>query len=509
VPVQLGRRVGCVHVAYQRRHVGVSRSIVAPAHVSNGSVDIPRQAEGPRLGPSSVRRVPSGQTTAAALCRLSKMPLVPKPLGRLLRCGVDGLFGQRPIRIDFHSSAPTLLTGENGTGKSTILRALESVSSGSWFELQDLPLKGVHLNFEKNRSLSVERIGHTAWRLKVNTRTVEFDLGKIEPVDLDELDRAVRAEIRQLDANTWEYRGVRYGRSDLERRLTFVRYFAADAAWVNDLPTLFPTRLVSDQRLVILAEAFDPYQGPYYGRRVESSRKAVVEFSKDLAREIQRTQRRYALQAQRIDQRFSARVVDAMTRGGRPHVDHEMLEAKRQRLVEQQHALEAVGLLEREALGSTFDDKQLDNDYVAAVIDAVVDDNLTKLDVLEPLRARLAAFIAFVNNHYRDKSLSVDQNDGFLIQLKDGGRLRPDQLSSGEQQLLVLAYEVLFRSAADTLMLIDEPEISLHVLWQASFVDDLAEMGKLAGVRFLIATHSPTLIGGRDDQVVSLDPGDG
>jgi ABC-type transport system involved in cytochrome c biogenesis ATPase subunit len=423
----------------------------------------------------------------------------------LQRCVIQGLFGQSPITIDFQSAAPTLLTGENGTGKSTILRALDALSSGNWFELTDLPLAGVDLTFERRRRLSASRTAGSRWRLEANSRVVEFDLAEIEPVDLDDLDRAFRSEVRQVDPLTYEYRGVRYGRTELERRLTFLRYFTSTAAWVNDLAVLFPTRLVSDQRLVILAEAFDPYQSPYYGRRFEASRKAVVEFSRDLAREIQRTQRRYALQAQRLDQRFSALVVDAMTREDRLRVDHHLLEAKRERLVEQQHALEAVGLLEREALGATFDDRKLDNDYVAAVIDAVVEDNLTKLDVLEPLRARLAAFIEFVNSHFRGKTLGVDQNDGFQVELATGERLRPDQLSSGEQQLLVLAYEVLFRSPPETLMLIDEPEISLHVLWQASFVDDLAEMGKLGGVRFLLATHSPTLIGGRDQQVVSLD----
>lgn len=81
----------------------------------------------------------------------------------------------------------------------------------------------------------------------------------------------------------------------------------------------------------------------------------------------------------------------------------------------------------------------------------------------------------------------------------------PSGLSSGEQQILVLAYEVLFRSESQTLVLIDEPELSLHVLWQDTFVEDLTRMGRVRSLQFILATHSPSLIGGRDDLKRSLD----
>jgi ABC-type glutathione transport system ATPase component len=91
--------------------------------------------------------------------------------------------------------------------------------------------------------------------------------------------------------------------------------------------------------------------------------------------------------------------------------------------------------------------------------------------------------------------------------LENASELEPAQLSSGEQQMLVLAYEVLFETPEGTLLLIDEPEISLHVLWQSTFVDDIAEMGRPRDLSFLLATHSPTLIGGRRDLMRSLDQG--
>ncbi len=77
-------------------------------------------------------------------------------------------------------------------------------------------------------------------------------------------------------------------------------------------------------------------------------------------------------------------------------------------------------------------------------------------------------------------------------------------LSSGEQHEVVLLYELLFRFEPDSLVLIDEPEISLHVAWQKKFLEDLAKITELASLDVLIATHPPELIHKRWDLTVEL-----
>jgi predicted ATP-dependent endonuclease of OLD family len=72
-----------------------------------------------------------------------------------------------------------------------------------------------------------------------------------------------------------------------------------------------------------------------------------------------------------------------------------------------------------------------------------------------------------------------------------------------------LFYELIFGSPGIDLFLIDEPEISLHVEWQRSFLSDLQKVQKLTGCRFLVATHSPQIINNRRDLAVALDGGVG
>ncbi len=125
--------------------------------------------------------------------------------------------------------------------------------------------------------------------------------------------------------------------------------------------------------------------------------------------------------------------------------------------------------------------------------------------VLDGMGARLSAFTNFLDGRFAGKRAILDRETGLRFEL-DGGRLiRPGELSSGEQQVTVLAFEILFNSANATLALIDEPELSLHVLWQDSLIDDLQRMGDSAGLKFLMATHSPTILAGHPELERSLD----
>ena len=68
-------------------------------------------------------------------------------------------------------------------------------------------------------------------------------------------------------------------------------------------------------------------------------------------------------------------------------------------------------------------------------------------------------------------------------------------LSSGEQHELVLLYDLLFNVQPGALVLIDEPEISLHVSWQKRFIEDLQRISRLVKFRSVVATHSPQIAG--------------
>ena len=131
-----------------------------------------------------------------------------------------------------------------------------------------------------------------------------------------------------------------------------------------------------------------------------------------------------------------------------------------------------------------------------------VQDTEQKLQVLDDLAKRVHVLLDNVNQKYRHKKIELDCEHGFVARSDTGQVLPLLSLSSGEQQELVLHYDLLFRVRSNTIVLIDEPELSLHVAWQKRFLPDLLKIVELSNFDALVATHSPYVVGDRDDLMV-------
>jgi ABC-type glutathione transport system ATPase component len=145
------------------------------------------------------------------------------------------------------------------------------------------------------------------------------------------------------------------------------------------------------------------------------------------------------------------------------------------------------------------------------VLSLYIQDQSEKLHVFDDLQKRIATLMDLINSKFQaqGKYLVIDRERGFLFKTDiGGGRIfRPAELSSGEQQQLVLFYELIFKTSKKSLVLIDEPEISLDVGWQRRFLDDLAKVISLDRISILMATHSPQIIHNRRDLAVPLSGG--
>ena len=114
-----------------------------------------------------------------------------------------------------------------------------------------------------------------------------------------------------------------------------------------------------------------------------------------------------------------------------------------------------------------------------------------------------------INDRFKYKRLTIDRKRGFQIKSDLDTIVELEDLSSGEQHELVVLYEMLFRAPTRGLILVDEPEISLHVAWQARFLSDLVGILAITNAYAIVATHSPVIIGTRWDIAVELlGPGD-
>ncbi len=121
------------------------------------------------------------------------------------------------------------------------------------------------------------------------------------------------------------------------------------------------------------------------------------------------------------------------------------------------------------------------------------------------MAVRLELFKDILRHRFRHKTLTIDRTYGFKLESTvTKARLEPSALSSGEQNEVVMLYEMLFRVPENSLILIDEPEISLHIAWQEQFLSDLERIIALSPFDALVATHSPQIVSDRWSLTVEL-----
>jgi predicted ATPase len=118
---------------------------------------------------------------------------------------------------------------------------------------------------------------------------------------------------------------------------------------------------------------------------------------------------------------------------------------------------------------------------------------------------KLTKLIETINTFFGygdDKTIDVDNIGQLFVKRKNGTISSIDSLSSGEKQLLLIFAKALLYDTQSkrNLFMIDEPELSLHIFWQAKLSDEIKNL--LPNTQFIFATHSPEIIGNMKSKVV-------
>ncbi len=113
-----------------------------------------------------------------------------------------------------------------------------------------------------------------------------------------------------------------------------------------------------------------------------------------------------------------------------------------------------------------------------------------------------------VNDIFINKTVSVSDTGRITVSMNNGTTLQLQKLSSGEKQILIMFYAMLFHASQDSLVILDEPEISLHVSWQQKLGHYFSDICRVRDIQMVISTHSPQIIHDRWDVARELRPGD-
>jgi predicted ATP-binding protein involved in virulence len=440
---------------------------------------------------------------------------------RINKISVSQLFGvfNHVIHLN-REEGITIIHGPNGFGKTVLLRMVNGFFNSRYSELRNIQFKEFRVDFDDGSILRVEKSLEKNSENQPQTklifhfkkpgfnRTHQFSPSLFtESINdfkssLHIIHRYV-PNLKQIGSRSWLYLPTN---EQLSLEDVFQRFpdclpidpteVKPEEEWLLKLKNSLIIRFIEVQRLL----SFSDIRNSQFGDSPVSLIASVATYSQELAKNIQTKLSEYGTLCQSIDRTFPARVVNQKVAS---NLTEETLRNKLSEIEEKRFRLIEAGLLDKDEEHDFQVEKGID-DRTKSILSVYIEDVEKKLRIFQEIANKIELFKRIINTRFRYKKMTIRKDKGFTFTTPEGNPLSPTNLSSGEQHELVLFYELLFKVQPNSLILIDEPEVSLHVAWQVEFLKDLQEIIKLANFDVLVATHSPDIINDRWDLTVEL-----
>lgn len=403
----------------------------------------------------------------------------------------------------------TIVAGPNGVGKTTLLSLTHALLHAKYRELTRHQFSRLTVTRGDDARLSVEPLSSDADRAEesearlrlVLERRGEKTREEIVNLSPQDTDLQLPSYVEEIDAGTYvDYRsGETLLLEDAMRMYGRVGRMspAENLAPQWFVPQEWRTDFVETKRLDSLLTRHRR-RSPRRGQAPA----APIDFYLDAVRDEMDEARRNSFSvAQASDRTFPQRLLE---KAGRLAVKEDPLRERYSVVEKLAEGLRTNGLLS-DSLDALPAGKL--NPTEKRIMWLFLNDFEEKMTPLRPVSDRLDQLRAVINEKFLNKELAIDPRRGVVFTAAPGNNmLEASGLSSGEQHQLALISRLLFKVAQGTTVMIDEPELSLHVTWQHQMLDDLREIAELIGLSFVLATHSTATINGRWDLVQELGP---
>ncbi|MDD3041478.1 MAG: AAA family ATPase [Methanosarcinaceae archaeon] len=411
----------------------------------------------------------------------------------------------------------TIIHGQNGVGKTIILEMIKSLFCLDYKIFYDIPFDEFSVSFDDGNTICLKKIVNKKSSSENNCFQHDTPKNEISLIlshsnnknknviikkriddrkDIFSLIRTVPGLIR-IDDDKWIYDPENEIYSSDEIMWKFGLNFDEKnmKEWFINIKKSININFITTQRLFTFKRLKRDFEYSK-GAPIENT---VMDYSRELSDAIQKKLAEYASLSQSLDRTFPIRLAKT-----KDDVNINKLKEYLSSLEERRTNLIKTGLLDEEKEINFREFQELTEEN-AHVLSVYIEDVKKKLDVFNELRDKIYLFVNIINSRFANKSISINKNTGFIFTTSNNKKILPTNLSSGEQHELILYYELLFRIKHKSLILIDEPEISLHIGWQKDFLSDLQKVLELVDLDVLIATHSPDIIEDRWDLTVKLD----
>lgn len=425
------------------------------------------------------------------------------------------------VNIDFKKDL-SILTGTNGSGKTTSLNLIQAILLPNLLEFFVIPFDLISLKFvdkEKKYTIQVK---------KTKTEIIFSVLNELNEIQTEEL-KLLRNLVNELDI-------YRTNRNDIKQNDMFLKKFQ-EHSFIQFINQITKPIFIGLERTT--NDVRDDYKEYLYERNMllrkdirpshhipskETLGVSILETEmlvQTMYKRLKAIQDTYfkSIQKELISSSFDFLEFDVKDLPSNLNLREKYVLLEKQSEIEE--SLKKIGFLDTELSSklklffekikvlfeqnNNNEDKGLTIEWLLnksqvdklfSVLKIIDEYNIKADKTFEPINK----FLNIINSFFKDtqKKLFIDEVGRLFVSKPSGRNLTVDELSSGERQLVILFANVIFNKYKNSklsseILIIDEPEISLHIRWQEKFIDSLFEASN--NTQFIIATHSPDIIG--------------
>lgn len=411
---------------------------------------------------------------------------------RIKSYSIEKLFNTFSYTFSFEERGDVIVvTGPNGYGKTTSLRILHELARKNYYFFYQLPFDEIDVEFENDQYLMVtsakiqlpvvkanedvqitdKKVVRFMWAKKNGDILGMFELGESEVALLRMLQYQQQGKDAEIES-LGDY--LEDNVSTYDKAFEKKDKYAQFKVYIEQLSVLY----IPSDRIV---------------DRENMDGSAVIEIAESLSHIMLSYKRKYLQSVARS----RMQMIDTLL--GHPQaLLEEEYNASREVLLPLVKNLHEWGLIDF----NTIKEFKKEDDVVLSMY-------------LRELKATLNEYSALYNKiqlfeslikakDFTNKLICIRLQKGIEARLNNGEELDLYKLSSGEQNEIILLYKLIFETTRERLVLIDEPELSLHLAWIRGMLNDYKRIADITNCQYLIATHSAAFISGEWDLTYDL-----
>lgn len=422
---------------------------------------------------------------------------------------IEGLFGEYTVKLDFDNKVNVFI-GENGLGKTTILKCLYSTLYDDLQMLISIPFKRIILCFKDGTSCSLEKkdlednmnfIDKIPKSFFSDNDTNNKILKFLESENIKFFSLPKYSDIQIIKISDKISNVFDLPQKVVAEQLYVFKYIASSKDFKQKTKKYHELKKYTDLIKKHISEKIlyfptyrriEFYESNYNSKKIMDLKSWLHFDMYDISEIIERILKIIRDKTMNNYNKMTGILLDEYSNNNiidNDNLSNETIDVNTTKIIlnrlEQEISSECrANILKKLEDGSIYNS---DNFYLNNLLRHLVENYI----LLKKYDEKIKKFVDTCNNYFSDKELFYNPSDLTLkiSKLSSNETLEFNFLSSGEKQIVGLFAELFLKEEENIIILIDEPELSLSLKWQRKLLLDIANSENCSMI--VAMTHSP------------------